>query len=183
MANMALDIAKSIYEPPINVIRGLAGKKHPAEELYEKGLISEEEMELQIKADILATLLLVSPPIVRAMTREMTAAERLAANRLRGLAAEEIVRRQLIAEGNTILGSHVTIQTSKGARVVDHLIRTPDGRIVAVEVKSGGAVRDATQLAKDKAMATEGGTPVGQNAPENLRGQMRLFDTIERRVP
>jgi hypothetical protein len=64
--------------------------------------------------------------------------------------------------------------------VVDHLIRTPDGQIIAVEVKSGGAVRTKTQRVKDKAMETWG-IPVGENAPQRLRGLPRAIQTIERR--
>ncbi len=112
-----------------------------------------------------------------------TKAEILATNRAAGKAAEITVAKQLESEGNTILGSQVTIRTSQGNRVVDHLIRTPDGRIVAVEVKSGGAVRDATQIAKDNAIATEGGVIVGKNAPTGLEGTRVTIPTIERRVP
>jgi len=105
----------------------------------------------------------------------------IAANRVAGLAAEAKAEKELVEEGNTILGSHVSVRTSEGRRVVDHLIKTPDGRIVAVEVKSGGAVRNASQLAKDEAMATKGGVVIGKNAPNGLRGQEIVIETIERR--
>ena len=73
------------------------------------------------------------------------------------------------------------MRTSEGRRVVDHLIQTPSGQIVACEVKCGGAVRNASQLRKDGAMAAEGGVVVGKNAPAELRGQHMVIPTIERR--
>ena len=61
--------------------------------------------------------------------------------------------------------------TSEGRRVIDHMVQTPDGRIVANEIKSGNGTRSAAQRAKDGAMAVEGGVPIGQNAPGSLRGR------------
>ncbi|MDX3905812.1 MAG: hypothetical protein QHC78_09005 [Pigmentiphaga sp.] len=109
-----------------------------------------------------------------------TPAEVLAANRAAGRAAERQAAIDLASEGNTILGSQVTVRTSQGNRVIDHLIQTPDGRIMAVEVKSGNAVRNAAQLAKDAALASEGGVVTGVNAPAALRGQHVILETIER---
>jgi hypothetical protein len=107
----------------------------------------------------------------------------ITANRARGLAAEAQVARQITAEGGTILGSHVGARTSQGLRVIDHLVQQADGTMVAVEVKSGGAVRTTLQLAKDEEMATQGATLVGRNAPAALRGQAVVLPTIEVRVP
>jgi hypothetical protein len=104
-----------------------------------------------------------------------------AANRLRGKAAEAAVAKELLAEGYRILGSQVAIRTSRGIRFVDHLVLTPGGKIVAVEVKSGGACRSATQLAKDKLIATEGGIVLGKHAPPDLKGRRVVIETIERR--
>lgn len=109
-----------------------------------------------------------------------TRAQVLAANRAAGAAAERLAARELVAEGNTILGSQVSIRTSAGLRRVDHLIQTPTGQILAVEVKSGNAVRSASQLAKDALLSTEGGVLVGKNAPAALRGQQLIIQTIER---
>jgi len=103
------------------------------------------------------------------------------ANQATGLAAEARVAAQLLEEGNTILGSHVAVRTSAGRRVIDHLIQKPDATLVAVEVKSGGAVRSGQQLLKDGLMEIEGGTLVGKNAPEALRGQTLHIPTVERR--
>jgi RHS repeat-associated protein len=105
----------------------------------------------------------------------------LAVNQAAGKAAEARAAVDLVAEGSKILGSQVSVRTSAGRRVVDHLIQTRSGQIVAIEVKSGGAVRSARQLAKDRAMATEGGVVIGKNAPDALRGQQILIPTIERR--
>lgn len=105
----------------------------------------------------------------------------LDANKAAGKAAEARAAVDLVAEGNKILGSQVSVRTSEGRRVIDHLIQTPSGQIVACEVKCGGAVRNASQLAKDRALATEGGVVVGKNAPDALRGQQIVIPTIERR--
>ena len=86
----------------------------------------------------------------------------------------------MIAEGNVIPGSQVSVTTSKGRRVVDHLIQTPDGKKVAVEGKSGNAVRNPKQIAKDSAMATEGGIIGGKNAPADLAGERVVLPTVER---
>lgn len=48
-------------------------------------------------------------------------------------------------------------------------------------MKAGGAVRNASQLAKDNALAIQGGTLVGKNAPAALRGQNMVIETVERR--
>jgi RHS repeat-associated protein len=103
------------------------------------------------------------------------------ANRTAGLAAEARAARDLTAEGNIILGSHVAARTSEGLRVIDHLIQTPSGQIVAIEVKSGNAVRSASQLLKDSLMATEGAVLVGKNAPAALQGSRLIIQTSERR--
>jgi len=108
-----------------------------------------------------------------------TKAEILAANRAAGIAGERIAARQLAAAGNKILGSQVSVRTSSGLRRIDHLIQTPGGRIVAIEVKTGNAVRNAAQLAKDALLSTEGGVLVGRNSPMALRGQHRVIEMIE----
>ncbi len=102
-------------------------------------------------------------------------------NRACGLAAETRVQQQLLAEGNTLLGAHVGARTSDGLRFIDRLVQTPSGQMLAVEVKSGDAVRNAQQLLRDQLMATQGATLVGRNAPPVLRGQQFIIQTIERR--
>jgi len=85
-------------------------------------------------------------------------------------------------EGNTILGSQVSVRTSHGRRVIDHLIQTPEGKIMAVEVKSGTARRNPTQFIKDTALGSEDGVLIGINAPVAMRGQNMIIETIERQV-
>jgi hypothetical protein len=104
-------------------------------------------------------------------------------NRIAGREAERIVAGQLAQEGSTILGSQVAVRTSAGLRFIDHLITTPGGQMIAVEVKSGNAVRSARQLMKDGLIATDGAVVVGRNAPKGLQGQRIVIQTIERRVP
>jgi len=103
-------------------------------------------------------------------------------NQLAGKAAERIVKEQSEAEGNTIIASQVAVRTSQGLRIIDHLIQTPADELVAVEVKSGGGVRSASQVAKDNLMATEGATIVSSKIPR-LQGTHKVLQTIERRVP
>ena len=105
----------------------------------------------------------------------------LAANKAMGKAAEAAVASELKAEGATILGSRVSAKTSAGARrVIDHLVEK-SGQIGAVEVKAGGATRNAAQIAKDNAMASGGATLVGKNAPAGLRGQTLRIETEVRK--
>jgi RHS repeat-associated protein len=106
----------------------------------------------------------------------------IARNAAQGAKAELKVARELVAEGKTIIGSHVSVRTSEGRRVIDHLVTDAAGKISAVEVKSGAATRNAAQLAKDAAMATEGGTIVGKNAPAALRGTTLIIETEVRRA-
>lgn len=73
------------------------------------------------------------------------------------------------------------MQTSQGRRVIDHLIETKDGRLVACEVKCGNATRNPSQVAKDNVIATEGASFVGDKAPARLRGTHMSIETIEMR--
>ena len=75
------------------------------------------------------------------------------------------------------------MRTKAGLRFIDHLIQSPTGEMIAIEVKSGGAIRSASQLAKDKLMATEGGQIISRKVPDALRGTTQVIQTIERRVP
>jgi RHS repeat-associated protein len=110
------------------------------------------------------------------------AATTLAKNAAQGAAAEQLVKSQLTAEGRKILGEQVSVKTSEGRRVVDLLVRDESGKIKNVEVKSGNATRNPSQIAKDDAMANGGGTLVGKNAPSELRGETMKMGTEVRRV-
>ena len=105
----------------------------------------------------------------------------LSINAEQGAAAENLVSGQLAAEGKTILGRRVAVNTSEGRRVLDNLVED-DGNLVNVEVKSGEATRNSAQIAKDTAMALEGGTLVGKNAPDGLRGKKVKIETEVRQV-
>lgn len=105
------------------------------------------------------------------------------ANQAVGKAAERLAAKELVAEGNKILGSQVGARTSSGLRVIDHLVETPSGKVMGVEVKAGNGVRNSAQPTKDAKMATEGEVLTGKNAPEALRGQRMIIETVERRYP
>lgn len=75
----------------------------------------------------------------------------------------------------------VGVRTAEGElRVVDHLVQEGED-IYAVEVKTGNATRNASQLAKDTSIETKGGKLVGKNAPKELKGKTIKFKTIERK--
>jgi RHS repeat-associated protein len=100
--------------------------------------------------------------------------------RLQGAVAERIAGAQLALKGYRIVGKQVRVMTSAGERVVDYIVERA-GEYTAIEVKSGGAVRDAGQLAKDAAMASEGG--LVKNAAGGVRteltGQTMKLKTVE----
>ena len=98
-----------------------------------------------------------------------------------GKVGEAAVERGLVRDGYTILGRQVGARTSAGLRFIDFLTESPAGEMVAMEAKSGGAVRNATQLLKDGKMATEGAKLVGKNVPEALRDATVVVRTEERR--
>lgn len=162
---------------------GLCDKGDPGCPLIEAvaALLKPVEKPMLIAATVVVNLPLLGAGGGAAVGRVAQAG--ITANRARGLAAEAGVARQITAAGGTILGSHVAARTSQGLRVMDHLVQAADGSMVAVEVKAGGGVRNALQLAKDGEMATEGATLVGRNAPAALRGQAVRLPTIEVRVP
>ena len=87
-----------------------------------------------------------------AFSSKQRKAEILAANKRNGKAAEKMARDDLIKEGYNIIGSQVSIMTSKGRRIVDHLVQKAGEAIKAIEVKFGNAKRSTKQLEKDVAM-------------------------------
>jgi hypothetical protein len=103
--------------------------------------------------------------------QQNTKAEQLKANAAQGKAAEASVEGSLKAEGKEVLGKQVAVRTTKGLRKVDLLTKEQNGELLNNEVKSGNATRNASQVAKDDEIASQGGTYVGKNAPENIRGQ------------
>ncbi len=104
------------------------------------------------------------------------------ANRAVGKAAEAKIAAEVVEGGGSILGSQVCCKTELGRRVIDHVVENAGGKIAAIEVKSGKAIRSAAQRAKDAEIAAGRGTFVGKNAGD-LKGQTIPVETIERRVP
>jgi RHS repeat-associated protein len=102
--------------------------------------------------------------------------------RLQGAVAERIAGAQLALKGYRIVGRQVRVLTSARERIVDFVVER-GGEYTAIEVKSGEAVRDAGQLSKDAAMATEGG--LIKNGAGGVRteltGQTMKLRTIEMR--
>lgn len=97
------------------------------------------------------------------------AAERLEANKLQGSAGEVRVEGEILS-GNpiaelgspaTLVGSQVQVETSAGLRIIDHLVELPTGELVALEVKTGGAVRSQYRLDCDLALELQGGRRAG----------------------
>jgi hypothetical protein len=95
------------------------------------------------------------------------AAERLEANKARGLLGEAHVV-DLIAAGQIIpevgqpvtqiKGSQVPVRTAAGdLRIIDHVVVLADGTTVALEVKTDGAVRGPSQVAADAHIEQFGG--------------------------
>jgi hypothetical protein len=109
----------------------------------------------------------------RAATRYGT---QIARNAVKGSLAERLAEATLRLKGYKIVGRHVTARTSKGIRYVDYVVEK-GGEFAAIEVKSGGAVRNAGQLAKDAAMETEGAV-IGNNGGA-LQGLNMKLKTIE----
>lgn len=105
-------------------------------------------------------------------------AEQLKKNKAQGKKRELEVKKELEAEGHEVLGSEVTIKTPQTNRRVDHLIRDgKTGKIRAIEVKSGNAKRNKTQIDKDNAMESKGGKIIGKNAPDELKGMTEKIPT------
>jgi len=105
-------------------------------------------------------------------------AEQLKKNKAQGKQRELEVKKELEAEGHEVLGSEVTIKTPETNRRVDHLIKDgKTGKIRAIEVKSGNAKRNKTQIDKDNAMESKGGEIIGKNAPDKLKGMTKKIPT------
>jgi RHS repeat-associated protein len=95
-------------------------------------------------------------------------ADQLKANAAQGKAAEKAVEGSLKAEGREVVGTQVGVKTGQGLRRVDIVTKDATGNLTNVEVKSGDAVRNATQAAKDVEIETQGGTYVGRMLPRKF---------------
>ncbi|MCR8661782.1 DUF6531 domain-containing protein [Pseudomonas carnis] len=102
-------------------------------------------------------------------------------NKVNGKAAENLVHQKLLNNPKvTVLGTQVYVKTPGAGRgrYVDILIKNnKTGKVVAIEVKSGGAVRSKAQLAKDKIIAD--GKGIFGNSGKSTKG----VTVSEARVP
>jgi hypothetical protein len=90
-------------------------------------------------------------------------------------------RKEATAAGKKVRGEEVTLQTSAGPRRVDLLVEDTDGKLQALEVKTGNSPYGTRQRGKDGKLATEGGVPVGENAKKaGLKGRVVLPTKVVR---
>jgi RHS repeat-associated protein len=87
-------------------------------------------------------------------------------NRVRGLSRAAEVAETLKEAGFDVIEKEITVNTPMRQRRYDLVIRRKDGTYHGVEVKSGGASRDAGQLSKDRYVNQYGAEAVGENAIE-----------------
>jgi len=121
-----------------------------------------------------------------------TRAQQLATNAANGANAETLIYNRLQTNPNvTVLGRHVYIRTpgvGRG-RYVDILIQNNGTmQLIAVEVKSGNAIRSVAQRAKDRLIASGlgifGRNPTNTPAVQDLAGQLTTgIRNIVARVP
>jgi hypothetical protein len=78
-----------------------------------------------------------------------------------GKGTEMLAAQVLRSSGYWSVGSQVRAVTSAGVRIIDHLVRSPESKLLAIEVKSSNAMRTVLQVTKDNLMATEGALPRG----------------------
>jgi hypothetical protein len=156
-----------------DVVLLMDGRRLPVEEILVRQ-VEEKVYNFQVRG-----LHNYAVGVDQVLVHNNCSAAQLATNRQTGKAGELLVENELERIGFSVLGSQVSVRTTHGRRVIDHLIETPAGDILAIEVKTGNAVRSAAQLVKDAALASAGGLLVGKKAPANLRGQHLIIQTIE----
>jgi uncharacterized protein RhaS with RHS repeats len=97
----------------------------------------------------------------------------LKANKANGKDAEKLIYNKLLNNPDiVVLGRQVYIKTPGAGRgrYADILIQNKKtGKIINVEVKSGGAKRSSKQVSKDKVINSGGGT-FGKDAPRDMNG-------------
>jgi Pretoxin HINT domain len=95
----------------------------------------------------------------------------LAQNRAQGeLGEAEVLARLLNSRNVRVVGTQVRVRTpgNPNSRIIDILIeRNRDGVRTAIEVKTGNAVRNSSQIAKDAELATGVGTTFYGRAARN----------------
>jgi RHS repeat-associated protein len=80
-----------------------------------------------------------------------------------GAAGEAAVARELVANGYTVIDTHVTIQTAAGVRVADHMVSDGDGGHLLVEVKANSSERSLLQARKDFIIEKYGGKIISRS--------------------
>lgn len=97
-----------------------------------------------------------------------------------GTPGVDIVETHLANNNYEILGREISVRGGENGNTLrryDIVVKTPDGRVIGVEVKSGTARRTAQQRAIDEQLSNSGGLDaVGQNAKR--AGVTRITDVI-----
>ena len=110
------------------------------------------------------------------------------ANKAQGQAGEAQVRKWLEESGFEILGEQVgiRIKTLLGnrIRIVDFLVVDGRGKVIAVEVKTGGGTLSPRQVKLDDMMRTQGGVITNPNVPPRYYNQeINSIETIYFEIP
>ena len=95
------------------------------------------------------------------------------AGRAGGEAVERVRRAIAGKPGWEIAGEEITVRNAAGkARRYDLVARSPSGRLVGIEIKSGKAIRTLSQRLFDQALnAQRGGLRIVGRKPDDIRGQ------------
>ncbi|MEQ1922405.1 MAG: RHS repeat-associated core domain-containing protein [Pyrinomonadaceae bacterium] len=116
-----------------------------------------------------------------ARAAQIRQAGQFAFNRASGVIAESQATSELALSGYNIVGTRVSANVPGNGRRVMDIVLDYNGQLFNIEVKSGGAVRNTTQITKDAAMQ-QGAKLVGRNAGE-LSGITRDIKTIVYQMP
>jgi hypothetical protein len=99
----------------------------------------------------------------------------------KGQLGVEKAKLRATAEGKEVIGEEVSFDTSKGRRRVDLLTKDQQGKVEAVEVKTGKSRYTRGQQDKDQALHNDGGVPVGENARKaGLEEKVRIPTRLDR---
>lgn len=94
-------------------------------------------------------------------------------NALGNAHADELAR-EIEAAGGKVVGREITVRTPLGDRRLDIVAELPNGKVIGIEAKYGGAKLSPSQTAKDNAIRAGTGKFVGAKA--------RGFELTERQV-
>ncbi|MCG3183560.1 MAG: hypothetical protein ICCCNLDF_01664 [Planctomycetes bacterium] len=87
-------------------------------------------------------------------------------NNALGNAHADDVARQIEAAGGKVVGREITVRTPLGDRRLDIVAELPNGKVIGIEAKHGGAKLSPGQTAKDNAIRAGTGEFVGEKARE-----------------